>query len=256
MTAPTVPAASTIAHRCARPEPAPRRAGRLDPVRLREHDVLVRRRVGRDRAVPDQGHAVRRARRQRRAVARDRDQRRHQRRRVAGPGRVLRPRRATDAVPARLHRAVHRRHVLHRRRAAGRRGGPVHRRQLRLPGRPHLLRRDAQDREHAGEPGQAVRDRHRDRVLRDGVHRAADLPARHPGRGPLPADLDPVPRVRDPDLLVRARAPPARRAARDPGGRRGLVRRSSSGRSRTRARSRACGASCSGASSTRTPSTP
>ena len=62
--------------------------------------------------------------------------------------------------------------------------------------------------------------------------------------------------VRDPDLLVRARAPPARRAARDPGGRRRLVRRSSSGRSRTRARSRACGASCSGASSTRTPSTP
>jgi hypothetical protein len=45
-----------------------------------------------------------------------------------------------------------------------------------------------------------------------------------------------------------------RQAARDPGGRRGLVRQLK--RSIARARGQACGASCSGASSTRTPSTP
>ncbi len=60
------------------------------------------------------------------------------------------------------------------------------------------------------QPRQAVGDRHRHRLLRDGVHRPRDLPARHPRPGPLPADVDPVPRVRHPDLLVRARAAPRR----------------------------------------------
>ena len=36
---------------------------------------------------------------------------------------------------------------------ADRRPRPVHRRQLRLPGGPHLLRRDPEDREHAAAPG-------------------------------------------------------------------------------------------------------
>ena len=45
-----------------------------------------------------------------------------------------------------------------------------------------------------------------DRLLRDGLRRAADLLPGHPGRRPLPADGDPVPAVRDPDLPVRPRA--------------------------------------------------
>ena len=45
-----------------------------------------------------------------------------------------------------------------------------------------------------------------DRLLRDGLRRAGDLPARHPRRGPVPPDRAPVPRLRHPDLPVRARA--------------------------------------------------
>ena len=69
-------------------------------------------------------------------------------------------------------------------------------------------------RQLSGDPRQAVRDRDRDRLLRDGLRRAADLPPRHPGRGPLPTDRDPVPGVRHPDLPVRPRA--ARSPARNP----------------------------------------
>ena len=226
-----------------RPEPPGRRAGLVDPVRLREHDVLVRRRVGRDRPLPRQRPPVRGARRQPRPVARRRHQRRHQRPRVADPRRVLGSRRPPDAVPARVHRAVHRRHVLHRGRAAGHRRRPVHRRQLRVPGRADLLRRDAQDRQLAREPRPAVGHRHRHRLLRDRVHRPADLPARHACRRSLPADVDPVPRVRDPDLLVRARAPAPGRAAGHAGGASATRSASSSARSPTPGRSRACGGS-------------
>ena len=103
-------------------------------------------------------------------------------------------------------RAVHRRDVLHRLDPGLARARPVHRRELRLPGRAHLLRRDAEVGELPGDARQAVRARDRDRLLRDGLRRAADLPARRAGRGPVPADVDPVPALRDPDLRVRPRA--------------------------------------------------
>ena len=177
--------------------------------------------------------------------------------RVADPRGVLGPRRPADAVPARLHRAVHRRHVLHRGRRRRSSASPCSS-SANFAYQAALIYYDATLKTVStpAEPRPAVGDRDRDRLLRDGVHRPADLPARHPGRGPLPAHGDPVPGLRDPDLLVRARAAPARRAAGDPGGRR-RTRSASSAVDRARpARSRACGASCSGASSTPTRSTP
>ena len=65
------------------------RPGVVGAVRLRQHDLQLRRRVRRDRAVPRQRPPVRRARRQRPAVDRDRRQRRAQRPRLADPRRHL-----------------------------------------------------------------------------------------------------------------------------------------------------------------------
>ena len=101
------------------------------------------------------------------------------------------------------------------RRPAARRAGPVHRRELRLPGRAHLLRRDAQDRE--------LRRRRRGRLsgIGTGIGYCGtvfvgllifllDIPVADRFR--LTSILFLA--VRDPDLLVRARAAPTRRASR------------------------------------------
>ena len=183
-----------------RPDPVrPRdRAGRLVALRLREHDLQLRGRVGRHRAVPQR--PVRRARRRRAAGRRGGDQRGHQRAGVADPRRVLRPRRPADAVPARLHRAVHRRDVLHRRLHAAARRDPLHHRELRLSGRAHLLRRDAQDRVVPGHARPPVGHRHGDRLLRHDRRRPAHPRARRAGRGQVPTGRRALSRVRDPDL--------------------------------------------------------
>ena len=183
-TAPAIPRHG----RGARPEPADAREGRLVAVRLREHDLLVRGRVGRDRAVADRrrrGSARRRARRSCRsrsssASASTRSCRRSSARsRIAAAGgcRSCSLFTALCIAPTALIGAQR----------ADRRRAPVHRRELLVPGRAHLLRRVAQAREHAGDARPAVGHRDGDRVLRHGVRRAADLLLRHPGRGPLPA---------------------------------------------------------------------
>ena len=67
--------------------------------------------------------------------------------RVADPGRPGRPRWLRTPVPARVHHRVHRADGPHRLLPRAGRCPPVHRRELRLPGGPHLLRRDAVRRE-------------------------------------------------------------------------------------------------------------
>ncbi len=233
-----------------------RRAGCVVALRLREHDLQLRGRLGGDRALPRQRPAVRRARRERAPVDRDRGLRRPECRGLADPRRLLGPWRATDAVPAVLHAPVHRRDLLHRRCAAGPRPGAVHRRELRVPGRAHLLRRDAQDRVVPGDARQALGDRHGGRLPRDGLRRAPDLLPRHRRRRPVPAHGHPVPAVRDPHLLVRPRAAPGRRAAADPPRHHRRGRPAPALASPTPGRSPACGGSSSAASSTRTRSTP
>ena len=182
------------------------RAGVVGAVRLRQHDLQLRRRVGRDRALPGQRPPVRRTRRQPPALHRDRGQRRSQRGRLADPRGDLGSGGPTPAVPALLHGVVHRHDVLHRRRTAVCRAAPVHRRQLRVPGGADLLRRDPADRQPAGVARQAVGARDGDRLLRDGHGRPADLPARRSGRGPVPAGGPALPGLRHPDLPRRARA--------------------------------------------------
>ena len=119
---------------------------------------------------------VRRGQRQPGVQRRDRRERRAQRARLADPRRAQRPgRRPPAAVPAVLHAAVRRPDGVHRGKPAVRRPAAVRRRELRLPGGAHLLRRDAQDGQLPGDAGTAVRDRRRDRLLRDDLRRAPDL---------------------------------------------------------------------------------
>ena len=80
------------------------------------------------------------------------------------------------------------------------RRAPVHRRELLVPGRAHLLRRVDQARVHAGDARPAVGHRDGDRVLRHGVRRAADLSCSTSRSRPLPARGAAVRAVRDPDL--------------------------------------------------------
>ena len=105
---------------------------------------------------------VRRARRQRPAERRDRRQRRAQRPRLADPRRAL----ATAAAAGcrsccSSPRCASSRPPSSASSRADRRPRPVHRRELRLPGGAHLLRRHAQDGQLPGDARQAVRDRRR-----------------------------------------------------------------------------------------------
>ena len=172
-----------------RPRPAPRarrpdsersrgRPGRLGAVRLREHDLQLRGRVVCDGPVARRGHPVRQGERAVRVQRRDRCQRRHQRHRLADPRRAERPgRRPAAPVPAVLHAPLHRPDGGHRAEPGVRWPRPLHDRELRVPVRADLLRRDAEDRQLPRDAGQAVRDRRRDRVLRHDRDRDPDLPA-------------------------------------------------------------------------------
>ena len=138
---------------------------------------------------------------------RDRRQRRAQRDRLADPRRAQRSRRPADCRSCSSSPPC----ASSRRRSSARApplvgAAPVHRRELRLPGRAHLLRRDAQARVSTRRRAAGCRHRGRHRVLRDGLRRAADLPVRHPGRRPVPARRGAVRAVRDPDLPGRPRA--------------------------------------------------
>ena len=140
----------------------PERPGRSSPrrlgaVRLRQHDLLVRGRVRRDRAVP--------RRRPSSASATgtppvDRDRRQ---RRASTPSSRRSSARSRTAAPAGCRSCCSSRPCASARRSSSRtspplaRARPVHRRELRLPGRAHLLRRDAQDRQLPGDARQAVR---------------------------------------------------------------------------------------------------
>ena len=68
---------------------------------------------------------------------------RDQRDRLADPGRAQRPRRPATPVPVRVHGTVRRPDGGHRLRHAARRRAAVRARELRVPGRAHLLRRIA-----------------------------------------------------------------------------------------------------------------
>ena len=81
----------------------------------------------------------------------------HQRRRLADPRRDERPGRPAQAVPRLLHRRVHRRDGGHRPRRHPARPGRLRRRQLRVPGRAHLLRRAAARRRAADRAGTPLR---------------------------------------------------------------------------------------------------
>ena len=190
-----------------RPGHRPRLVG---PVRLRQHDLLVRGRVRRHRALPRR--AVRRARRERLAVHRRRRQRRHQRPRLTDPRRVLGPRCRPDAVPAVLHgRCASARRSSSR--ASTRSSGSSCSSSRTSPTRPRssTTTRLLKTVSYPATRGQAVRARDRDRLLRHGLRRAADLLPRRAGRRPVPAHVHPVPGLRDPDLRLRARAADRRR---------------------------------------------
>ena len=88
-----------------RPRASP---GRVVAVRLREHDLQLRGRVQRDRALADRRARFGERDGQLRPQRRDRRERRAQRARLADPRRAQRPRRPAAAVPAVLHGAVHR----------------------------------------------------------------------------------------------------------------------------------------------------
>ena len=183
----------------------------MGPVRLREHDLQLRRRFGRHRAVSHR--PVRSSGRRCIAGRVGRRQRGHQCDRVTDPRRAVRSWWPPDALPPALHGAMHRGDLLHRQRPGGVRPGPVHHRELLVPGRPDLLRRDAQDGLESGVAWPAVGDRHGDRLLRHRGGRADDLPVGRASRGPLPARRPVLRRVRDPDLPGGPRTAPDRRTA-------------------------------------------
>ncbi len=141
------------------PHGAPRRAdarrSRAGPVRLvavrpRQHRLQLRGRVDGDRPVADLRRAVRRRTRPAHPGRGHRDQRRSQRPRLAVPRGAVRPGRPAAAVPVVLHGPDDRPELAHRAEPGGRRGDPVHDRQLRLPCGADLLRRDADRGEHPG----------------------------------------------------------------------------------------------------------
>ena len=129
---------------------------------------------------------------------------------------------------------------------------PVHRRQLRLPGGPHLLRRDAQDRVSYPETrgklsGIGTGIGYCGTVFVGLLIFFLDIA----GRRPLPPDRRSCSSLfAIPIFLVRPRAAPSGRAAADAARHHGTRSASSGGRSRTPARSRACGGSWSAGSST------
>ena len=183
------------------------RPGRLVPLRLRQHDLQLRHRVDRDRALADRRLAVRARPRPARPGPDDRDQRRAQRPGLADPRRPQRPRWPAPPVPAVLHGLHDRALGGHRADARGRRRHPLHDRQLRLPGRAHLLRRDPLDGQLLVDPRQALGDRRRGRL------HGHDLRGRHPAAPRHHRDAGPdllhrrraVRGLRDPDLPDRPR---------------------------------------------------
>ena len=109
-------------------------------------------------------------------------------------GASQRPRRPAPAVPAVLHGPDHRPDVLHRAVAGRSSARPCSRRELRLPGGAHLLRRDAPDGQLPGDARQAVRDRRRASATGDDLRGADSDPARHHrvARSDLPDRRRPV----------------------------------------------------------------